>query len=221
VSVLDRLNLPANFGYALLILGLVLVLAPYLRGTDFGVVKIPDFEAPMRRTLRVVGPLALLGAVLVHVPLAEQGGSLRRGSASRIEPGTVPAVPPIHTLTTLQPGDAVLSRRGTGQCLYPATVLGLEGDQARVRFAFGQDGEVPALELVGLPDGPADEVLPGQAVFTHLATAGVWAPGEVKELRDGRALVGLDQGADCAGQYLKDHVWTSFEKLIVRTEEHG
>ena len=46
VSVLERLNLPANFGYALLILGLALVLAPYLRGRCGGdSVSITDAAA--------------------------------------------------------------------------------------------------------------------------------------------------------------------------------
>ena len=173
----------------------------------------------MRRTLRVIGPLVLLAAILVHVPLAEQRTLPRPDPTPRMEPNA-PAEAPRQTSTALQPGSSVLSPRGAGQCLYPATVLGHEGDLARVRFAFGQEGEVPALGLVALPDGPPGEVSPGQAVFAHLASAGVWAPGEVKDLRDGRALVGLDQGVDCAGQYLKDHVWTSLDKnLIVRTEE--
>jgi len=72
-SVLDRLNLPDNFGYAILLVSLALLLAPYLRGGDFGLVKIPDFKPKVRRALVAIGPMAMIGAILVHVQFLPPG----------------------------------------------------------------------------------------------------------------------------------------------------
>jgi len=42
-SIVDALDLPEAFAGTLLILALILLIAPYLSGLDFGVLKIPSF----------------------------------------------------------------------------------------------------------------------------------------------------------------------------------
>jgi hypothetical protein len=68
-SSLSYLGLPETFGGALLLLGLVLLLSPYLADTDLGFVKIPEFEPIVKRRLRIFGPIAMVAVVLLHVPL--------------------------------------------------------------------------------------------------------------------------------------------------------
>ena len=59
-SILDLLGLPGAFGGTLLVLSLILALAPYFAGLDFGVIKIPDFSPEWRRRLKWLGPFALV-----------------------------------------------------------------------------------------------------------------------------------------------------------------
>ena len=68
-SSLSYLGLPEQFGVALLLLALVLLLSPYLADTDLGVIKIPEFNPIVKRRLRILGPIAMVAAVLLHVPL--------------------------------------------------------------------------------------------------------------------------------------------------------
>ncbi|HUP59089.1 MAG TPA: YCF48-related protein [Thermoanaerobaculia bacterium] len=68
-SILQRLNLPSEFGVVLLAFCFILAVAPYFAGSDFGVFKIPAFEIRMRRRLRVLGPAILVIAILLHLPL--------------------------------------------------------------------------------------------------------------------------------------------------------
>jgi hypothetical protein len=208
-SVLERLNLPSNFGYALLVLGLALLLAPYLRGSDFGIVKIPDFDAPVRRALRIVGPLVMLAAVMVHVSLfptkLEPTGAPPRDEAP--VGGAVRPIGPESAVFAVEPGASVLAPRNDGGCLYPATVLGRDGEAVRVRFTFGQDGRIPANRLVPIPTGSSPAIAPGDRVFAHLDQVEAWAPGEVKELREGRALIDLDVATDCGSRHPRSYVW--------------
>lgn len=81
-NLLQILNLPDGFGYLPLVLALVLGLAPYLGGSDFGIVKIPAFEASAQRKLRVVGPCLLLTAIIVHVPTSYIDGPYRSSDDS-------------------------------------------------------------------------------------------------------------------------------------------
>ena len=67
-SVLARLGLPQEFGLTLLLLGLALLLAPWVSGVDFGFLKIPTFPDGTRRVLRIAGPVAFLLALFMHIP---------------------------------------------------------------------------------------------------------------------------------------------------------
>ncbi len=60
--------LPQAFGALFLSLALILVLAPYLFGHDFGIFKIPDFGASTRKKLKWIGPLLLVIGILIHIP---------------------------------------------------------------------------------------------------------------------------------------------------------
>jgi hypothetical protein len=73
-SLLSSIGLPGEFGVALLLLALVLLLAPYFAGHDFGVVKIPAFSDIAQRRLRVLGPLAMLVALALHIPMIKPEG---------------------------------------------------------------------------------------------------------------------------------------------------
>jgi hypothetical protein len=72
-SLIKGLGLPDQFGLVLLVAGLVLSMAPYLAGVDFGIFKIPLFESSIRTRLKIIGPVWLAIAVLLHVPLRTSG----------------------------------------------------------------------------------------------------------------------------------------------------
>jgi outer membrane protein OmpA-like peptidoglycan-associated protein len=69
VSIITALNLPREFGITLLALTLVLALVPYFAGHDFGVVKVPKIQEGQRKPLRILGPVLLVLAVFLHVPV--------------------------------------------------------------------------------------------------------------------------------------------------------
>ena len=68
-SLLGILNLPSQFGQLLLGVAFVFALVPYAAGVDLGLVRIPDVGRHGRRHLKVFGPVILIAAVLLHVPL--------------------------------------------------------------------------------------------------------------------------------------------------------
>lgn len=70
--ILDLLGLPGAFGVTLLVVSLILVLAPYFAGLDFGVIKIPDFSPEWRRRLKWFGPFTLVFIILIHIPFYTQ-----------------------------------------------------------------------------------------------------------------------------------------------------
>ena len=68
-STYTLLGLPDDFATVLLIVALILALSPYLSGADFGVFKVPSFSDEVRSRLRLLGPLALAGVVLLFLPV--------------------------------------------------------------------------------------------------------------------------------------------------------
>jgi len=81
-SSLSYLGLPDQFGVALLLLALVLLLSPYLAATDLGVIKVPEFNPIVKRRLRILGPIAMVGAVLLHVPLVQKDETRKAAACS-------------------------------------------------------------------------------------------------------------------------------------------
>ena len=60
--------LPQEFGALLLSLALILTLAPYLSGHDFGIFKIPAFNDGARSNLKWIGPVLLVAGIIIHLP---------------------------------------------------------------------------------------------------------------------------------------------------------
>jgi len=89
-SLLDLLGLPEVFGETLLILSLILALAPYFSGLDFGVIKIPQFSQVWRRRLKWIGPIVIVFVVSIHIPFyhadIEPESKSQTGSEKIVEP---------------------------------------------------------------------------------------------------------------------------------------
>jgi hypothetical protein len=228
-SILEWLGLPPNFGYALLIIGLVLSLSPYLGGSDFGVVKIPDFNTQVRNTLKMLGPTVMLGAILVHVKFLPMRGPdenivvapeptdpVAENTSGR---GAVEKMPSQVGVISLDPGSVVLAPFDGGQCLYAATVVGGSGAAVTLWFSFGKDGSAPEARLRNPPVSPLENPAPGSAVFARLANNETWAPGIIKEIRSGRALSDLEPATDCAGKYGKSYLWADLDEATLIKRE--
>lgn len=71
-SIISLLGIPEAFGTLLLSLALILTLAPYLAGTDFGIFKIPDLNSQSKQTLKWLGPVFFLVSSLLFVPLLDK-----------------------------------------------------------------------------------------------------------------------------------------------------
>jgi hypothetical protein len=69
MSVLESLGIPPQFGVVLLAVAFALAVAPYLSGADFGVLRIPLLEEGTRKRLRLIGPIVMVGAIALHVPV--------------------------------------------------------------------------------------------------------------------------------------------------------
>jgi hypothetical protein len=68
MSTLERLGLPVEIGILIFTIGLVCALAPYFGGSDFGVLKVPDFGPAKRRLLRRYGWIPLVAAIVLFLP---------------------------------------------------------------------------------------------------------------------------------------------------------
>jgi len=59
-SFFEVLCLPEQFKYFLCAFTFILVVAPYFSGLDFGIVKIPTFTVAIAKSLKYIGPVALI-----------------------------------------------------------------------------------------------------------------------------------------------------------------
>lgn len=57
--------LPIEIGVVLFLLALILTIAPFLPGRDFGVIRVPDFDHSTRSWLKGGGPLSLVLIILM------------------------------------------------------------------------------------------------------------------------------------------------------------
>lgn len=64
VNLYNYLGVPVEFGLLPFGIILILCLVPYFGGTDFGIVKIPDFAPVTNRKLKILGPF-IMGAFLL------------------------------------------------------------------------------------------------------------------------------------------------------------
>lgn len=69
ISLFRSSGLPDAFGAVLLILALILLLAPYFSGADFGIFKIPVIGLSGKRWLRFLGPIAFVLCIVSFLPI--------------------------------------------------------------------------------------------------------------------------------------------------------
>jgi len=62
-------GLPDPFGVVLLVFSLILLLAPYFSGTDFGLFKIPIVSQSAKKLLKVIGPILFVSCILFFLPV--------------------------------------------------------------------------------------------------------------------------------------------------------
>jgi hypothetical protein len=82
---MKSLGLPEPFTALLLTFSLVLCLAPYFSGGDFGIFKIPQFTDSARKWLKIIGPILFLFFVMLFVPLIPLKTPITSGNANRID----------------------------------------------------------------------------------------------------------------------------------------
>src|SRR5215467_5546545 len=82
ISLFKLSGLPDPFGVVVLIFSFILLLSPYLSGSDFGVFKIPMFGDPVRKWLKIVGPAAFLVVVFCYLPVFSAGQASLTQSAN-------------------------------------------------------------------------------------------------------------------------------------------
>lgn len=232
-SVLDRMNLPDGFGYLLLVLALILTLAPWFHGQDFGLLKIPDFAPRTRRVLLLVGPLALLLAVGLHAPLHEArspplppavdpvGDEEERSwietvwaslvgrpdevAATEVAATTDPAWRPASA------SNRVLAEwQGTG-CLFPARVVERGSGTATLLFDFGEEAVMAVGEVFVATD---PEIKIGASAYARLPNREGWLPITIRDIRTSNAQVRADPDAGCAIEFEKPLRWVPIEELI-------
>lgn len=70
-SVIEVLGLPKEFGITILCASFVLTLTSWLGDTDldFGIFKVPRMPPKTQHVLRFIGPISLVSAIAIHVPL--------------------------------------------------------------------------------------------------------------------------------------------------------
>src|SRR5258707_5016571 len=62
-------GLPDAFGVVLMVFSLILLLAPYFAGADFGLFNIPTVTEGAKKLLRVIGPVFFILCILAFLPI--------------------------------------------------------------------------------------------------------------------------------------------------------
>lgn len=76
-NLFEMFNLPEKFNGAVLTLSFILLIGPYLEGLDFGVFKIPTFNAETKKMLQYLGPIIFFLVILLFIrfwPPADKNG---------------------------------------------------------------------------------------------------------------------------------------------------
>ena len=68
IGTYDKLNIPTTLAVAFVAFCTVCALSPYAAAQDFGIFKVPTFNAEWTRFLRVVGPIMVLLSVVGFLP---------------------------------------------------------------------------------------------------------------------------------------------------------
>ncbi len=147
-SILRFIGLPNEFGFLLLVISLVLLMAPYFAGHDFGPFKIPDFKLKTRQYLKIIGPLFFVVMIVLHLPIVPKPNSedelkqlLRRALSS-----TPPSSPAIE-IKIIYPADKdkvdeFITMDGTVSGDVKNAHLWVVGKEEHQMLYFPQGGEI-------------------------------------------------------------------------------
>jgi uncharacterized membrane protein YhdT len=83
ISIIKLLGLPETFAVVLLTFCLILLLAPYFSGADFGLFKIPQFTDFAKKKLKIIGPIVFAVLVILFVPVITQHVSTSSNNTNR------------------------------------------------------------------------------------------------------------------------------------------
>ncbi|WP_171236891.1 tudor domain-containing protein [Ruegeria sp. HKCCA6837] len=199
MSILERANLPDGFGYVLLVFGLILTLAPWFHGRDFGIVKIPQFENDQRRKLKLIGPAILTAAILLHLPFSAEtvGTELTRNTP----PGS--SVPEDLTPSVLK-NSFILAEWNESGCLFPGELIERDSGSGLVLFDF-DDLETLPLSQIYVTIEP--KIFIGASLYAKLPERDAWLPVSVRNHTDGKVQVRRDESAICAAEFGKSVKW--------------
>jgi hypothetical protein len=81
-STYELIGLPKEFGVILLTFGFILLVSPFMSGSDFGIFQVPQFNQGIQKTLRVAGPTVFAILVLLFVPIWKERVELSEESGS-------------------------------------------------------------------------------------------------------------------------------------------
>jgi hypothetical protein len=68
---------------------LILVLAPYFSGLDFGVIKIPAFNPDLQKRLKWIGPIIMLLIISIHIPFYNSDSESNSNDLTTVEDTTI------------------------------------------------------------------------------------------------------------------------------------
>ncbi len=86
MSFFEALNLPGDVTVLLYSIGIILILAYFCAGKDFGIIKIPEFELGRQRIAGLSGVALLAFCVVAGLPLFEkEDDSGEEGGTTRVE----------------------------------------------------------------------------------------------------------------------------------------
>jgi hypothetical protein len=211
-NVLDLVGLPSEFGHVLLVLSLVLALAPFFSGHDFGILKIPNFTDNAKKILKIIGPISLLVAIGLHIKFFEKMLETNQ-NLPELPPGSTRS-PPKNEPIIVVIGAKVLAPRHEIGCLYTGIILDINKNKALVNFDFGEEAWVDR-KSVYLHLAPlASDLKLNAHVYVALKGGIVWVLGQVKENKKEKYLIRLDTNAPCRDD--KVYEWAILENIILR-----
>jgi hypothetical protein len=192
-SLFQILRLPEPFGVVLLTGSMVLLLSPYLAGSDFGSFKVPTFPPSTTAILRVLGPLAFLAACLLFIPLwPAHPQQVPHGPTAIVTQGSSRTVPGGARVTVTSPDsvqealDEVIARYPSWRHLrgrFPGELATVAAELALNAFEHGRaSGVVLGLYrycVVIQDDGAAFNPLHTRRELTAAGGAGLFSLGHL------------------------------------------
>jgi|LGOV01.1.fsa_nt_gb hypothetical protein len=147
-GILRFIGLPDEFGYLLLVISIVLLMAPYFAGHDFGIFKIPDFKPETRKYLKIIGPLFFVLIIVLHLPIVSKPNpeDKLKQLLEKARSSTPPSSPPIQVnITFPADGDSVdefITMKGTVAGDVENAHLWIVGKETNTLYYFPQGGEI-------------------------------------------------------------------------------